>query len=955
MNKTGQELIDYLRTDHQRTARLQADTHSLLAAAVIIAVLILLFAADAFLILPTPVRGLLALGWLTLFPLAWRLRQRSLRAAFDPEQAAQRIEQRGQAHGDEIVNAVQLARSAPPGTSESLRQESVTQGTALARATVSSLPPDPAQRIKARRIALALGGLALLLALAQPKLIRDVGLRYLHPAGDHPPWSRLVFELNQQPLNVPLGYPVTLRIGITGPRLPDRAYILFPDESGAERIPLLRSGATSEDNQAGFSLHIPRADAAKLFYIDTPLGRSRRFLLNVSSQPVLERAIVRTTFPAYTGWAPREERVTTHQIKALRGSRVTLQLAANLPLAETPLTWHHADRHPDGNHVLLQPILDQPRRIAGTWTAVSSDSFEVLMAGADGQYAAVPFTASFIVDPDRPPEVRIDSPEPQIIAPEGWTVDLAVVATDDIGVARVEMNVELDGSFSVHEVPLPADRANPAVALPTFPLNLEELGAAPGSLIRYYATAFDNHPDPSQSADSAIGVIHVVSREDYDEFMRQQYRLEDWLEEINELLGTLLRLRDRKQDALQRLNDLLEQAEADPGQDWSDEIRSARAQLERFQEDIEGLAAALTDRAELDQLYDWEAPYKEWLRETAAALEAQHQAAGDVRQTLTPESMAGGELALAMERFALLEAPFGGLPDDHPDVTQDWQEMADTMRLLDAIQRLQSLIQEQRDLADRMGDARQRPADDPATHEILRRLGTTQEALQQELGHVQEAIRQAADAVETGQPDLAMQARQLSQAIDTLAIKADQQQAASAAQLANARRAARHADQAATKLESLIGQCNRASQGAGECLASLLNMVPPGLAPSIEDALRAALSAQPGLSLGRVGLQGAGSGGLMSTVGMVGPQYPIRGQSVSLRAASRQGRGGSGGPGGLGTARPEAETIELELPENSFHHAPAVRTIPLRYRRHAAAYFERLHRDENPDVEGERP
>jgi hypothetical protein len=67
---------------------------------------------------------------------------------------------------------------------------------------------------------------------------------------------------------------------------------------------------------------------------------------------------------------------------------------------------------------------------------------------------------------------------------------------------------------------------------------------------------------------------------------------------------------------------------------------------------------------------------------------------------------------------------------------------------------------------------------------------------------------------------------------------------------------------------------------------------------------------------------------------------------MSMRGATGRGQGDADGaglndPGGAG-----AEFVEPTLSPDTFPHAPELGTVPLRYRRQAAAYFDRLRQDE---------
>ncbi len=534
-----------------------------------------------------------------------------------------------------------------------------------------------------------------------------------------------------------------------------------------------------------------------------------------------------------------------------------------------------------------------------------------------------------------------------MVAPEGWTVDLSILAEDDVRVARLDVSLLVSDKVGVRPVALSAERANPRRADAAYSLDLAAIGAVAGDRVRYFATAVDNHPSPPQSADSETGTIQVISREAYDEMMRQHYSMEDWLEEVSETLGTLHRLRDEKAAVLDQLKELRARAEADPAADLSREHEAAQKRLARLREDFDAFTGALLQRADLDSLYDWEAPYKDWLRETASDMREQQAAAAEVAKTLSPDTHPA--LGDAMNTWAFLIDPFGDLPADPMDLEEDWEEMMESLRMVEQVTRLQQLIEAQQDLAGRLAAVRERP-DSPETQEMLRRLSLAQSELREELGSIQKGLRDSADALGEDQADLARQGRQLADALDRLKVSEDQAEAAKQAGAARADPAEAAARRAADSLASLAGDCAAQCEAGGQCLASLLGLTPPTLHPAMEAAMRAALTARPGLSLGKMGRQGAGSGGMMSTVGMIGPQYPVRGQSVSLRGANRPGRGeDGGGASGTDSASGQAQGIHPdELPESA-PRAPGLLTIPQRYRRQAAAYFDRLVRDESEE------
>lgn len=948
MIPTDSPLCATLRQDHTCRARLHAGTCSLALLAAALLLLPLLFAAEALLIFPPALRAALGLLWIALLPAALLWRARLRKQTFHPEASALALQTRGALQEDELLVALDLEKGGRPGTSEALRKASVARAETLAAALTAANPPDPRPLRLARRVTLAAVALPALLALLFPAVPAHVLPRFLQPWADHPPYTRLTFSVQQTPEPVAAHQDAQVRVRIEGPGLPDLAELVFPDlPEGPQRLRMLRETAAEDDPAATFALRLPRVAESASFYIDTPRGRSRRYPLTVSFQPQLQAAWLRITPPAYTGWPTRETRVTSPTLTALAGSEVTLLLDANLPLDTSRLDWDHPPRHADPGPLPMPPLSEPSTRATVTWTATVEDHLQAWLISAQGETAAVPFSATFQPLADQPPEIHITAPEAVAVVPEDWTVDLAIVATDDIGIGRIDVTLRTADSHIVQPVTLPENRQNPARTEVVHSLDLQSLGARAGDRIRYFATAWDNHPHPPQSADSPVGTLQVISRQEYDDFMRQQYRIEDWLEEVAEILSMLHRLGDEKNSILAQLESLEQQAADQPNADLSREFQSARARLDRHREDTAALTRALEDRAAFDQLYDWETPYRDWLKETAQQLQKQQSAAQQLSEHLTPDRDPADRHG-ARESWAELTDPFQSLPPDPGEVGDQWEQALEAMRMLEAAQRLQQLIEAQQDLADRLAATRGLP-DSPERQERLRRLAEAQHHLQEELNHIQQALREAADGLQESQPDLAEEGRQLAQTLDTLQVGADQARANREALAADPQAATAAAQRAADSLASLAGACEAQCDAAGQCLSSLLNLTPPGLHPAMQQAMMDALTARPGISLGQTGRQGAGSGGQMSTVGMIGPQYPLRGQSVSLRSASASRRGGEGQGTEGGTQPPEtAQELQPDTPPEASHRAPALQTIPPRYRPHAAAYFDRLTRDESP-------
>ena len=68
-----------------------------------------------------------------------------------------------------------------------------------------------------------------------------------------------------------------------------------------------------------FVLPIERAEKSRDFYIDTPKGRSERFLFSVMAVPSFEKAEIRFQFPKYTGWASTAQELDGREFARSKG------------------------------------------------------------------------------------------------------------------------------------------------------------------------------------------------------------------------------------------------------------------------------------------------------------------------------------------------------------------------------------------------------------------------------------------------------------------------------------------------------------------------------------------------------------------------------------------------------------------------------------------------------------
>ncbi|HEX7009573.1 MAG TPA: hypothetical protein VF184_06295, partial [Phycisphaeraceae bacterium] len=266
--------------------------------------------------------------------------------------------------------------------------------------------------------------------------------------------------------------------------------------------------------------------------------------------PLFEKTLVLYDYPDYTGWPDAQEPLRDAGLRTLVGTRITLTIISNVPLRSGTLT---IEPQADSPHapastapIHLTPTPDDPRSIQGSFVLNTSGSFSIHLTGVDGTPSEQPLQGRLVAIPDQPPQVAITYPARYALVPEGWVVDVHVEATDDIGLSRVILHQSIDGKASLG-TSLPRDAANPRRLRAVHRLDLNYLNARAGDVIRYFATAYDNHPPPAQSADSDVHLIRVITMEEYFRLAQQRQLSNDLTAQAQRLANLIQQQRSLAQ------------------------------------------------------------------------------------------------------------------------------------------------------------------------------------------------------------------------------------------------------------------------------------------------------------------------------------------------------------------------------------------------------------------------
>lgn len=901
---------------------------------------------------------------------------------YEPRRAAVLVEQRLGVAGSALINAVDFSAGDYAMQSPGLVKATIANGELVA----GKLDPGKvADTTPLRRALRNLGLVALVLIItyvAAPGVFHAGLPRYLSPTASHPPFTLLEFEVAVEPDRVLYGHDATIQVTVQGPNPPSQATVVFVDDNDRpeQRAPLSRASVSSSaardadagaSQQAKFQLALRQVEQSRRFYIDTPGGRSRIYDLAVYPVPQFESAAARYVYPAYTNWPSEDRALDSAGIRVLAGTTATLTITSNVPLGGGEVVVQPAGDPTTELRYELTPHSDEPKLASVAVPITVDGSYEIHLRATDGTPSNQPLTGSITAVPDGKPRVRINEPPISIVVPENHVVEVQIGAQDDVGISRIELVRGING-WGPTRIDLPAEHPSqdPASAGATYAFDLAALGVVSGDVITYFATGWDNRGadyGDAQSADSRVHVIQVISLEEYLEYERTKYRIDDLHEEFDGFMEQLEELAELREQIMQEMQPLLDQLAE--GNELSPEdmerLEELQEMLEEFEQRATDLQEELEARAQMPELYEFEGEYLEQLRELAEQMGEQAERAAALREAA--EQMQGEPSD--RERRQQFQEESDNFSDDQgtPFHEQAMEEMKLTakqleqLRLADQIlaqmDRLKYVIEAQRELEQRLAAFENIEELDPAEQLRARELGEEQSALRRELSDTMRGLREAAEEAEELLPEMSASALEFVGKLEQLAVVRDMKDASQLAAAGQGRTAHTAADIAADKLESLME----------EAPPSLTGMAPPpGMEMQIDGRLRltpeqlqemmqqmAQARGIPGMGQPGNGPPGAQPGNQMGGQGMGrggGSRAPmaVRGPNARPDQNGREGRrnGRMEQAEGSTQLEPGSESIDTGDTEARETSGAYITGVPQEYRDDAEAYFRRL-ADEN--------
>ncbi|HWQ93075.1 MAG TPA: hypothetical protein VN673_15480 [Clostridia bacterium] len=878
----------------------------------------MLIIADALMDLSEPLR--LVAPWALVVTVAiagfvvWSLwgRPRERRLALQ-------LEKSNPALGNSIINAVDLSHVQGQGAiQEYLLLETLRRGEEAAKQ--AAVWPMIRQSVRFASIFTGAAFAAwLLFMLLAGDVLRAVTPRFADPRGDHPPYSKLRFDVSPGRTNILFGSSIEVRATVAGGK-PAAGKLWLMAKSGTND---LRAIMFLSPDQSFFQSLANLREPTE-YYVTDGKARSHRFRADIRYTPQITLVELTSTFPAYTGIATRTAKLAEDPQSLPVDTRLDFRVFSNRPLKEGELTLTPVLGGKEQKLVLHAP--PNQNYATGSFSLAEPLIFSIKVTDQLGLQSVDPRQGRVNISPDQRPRLFVLEPGRDAVATPDFRVPVRVEATDDYGISRV---IWLRSHNRSKERPLQMKLELQAGAKKVQGLgdfDLAKLGTRPGDLIEYYFEASDNDPKGPNMAFSRLYRLEVISKEQYDMILKQAAARKALFEPYFQLSSWLRRMSERARDL-----------------DKQTQSGSA-AQKEAAARDLELLAKDLANfEQELGKLlgqavlFDVEQAFRD-------TLVTQHTQIQALRKNFESSLKQGQSAAAASDANCELAEMSDSQQDNIATPAREIAVVAQIMAGANSFVRLaqqQALLAR---MAQRFSDRQEgfSRSEQMALQELGFQQGGVREGLRKLLDSLPALLEQLPD-----EPDYNAFRKQVENfivAVEKAGIESDMQHGSSLFAKPNGKEAFAAAQTAAQKMDALIARCNQMGDQGVMCLK---------FQPAIQNAMGSTLQQ----ILGALGAaSGSGEGGqdgyglYNDDVALYGPHAELAGQQSARQRDTLAG------------TQPHAESIHGSGQDRTLREAPSparvrLRTdarFPMRYRDIVGEYFKSIAESESASDGGSK-
>jgi hypothetical protein len=716
-------------------------------------------------------------------------------------------------------------------------------------------------------------------------------MRFVHPSGDHPPFSLTRLAVMPEGAVVDYGKDLTINVTATG-ELPEEVWLVVKDpQSGVENQVSMFSGG--DPNLFHQTIEDIRSDMVYCARIEG--SRSKYYPISLSNIPRIEMVEALYRYPTYSRLAERSTVLNPQdsELKGYKGTEVTLSIQSNRPLGGGVL------RAGEETYA-CKPVSEHMVQVVFPLSA--SEPFTVSVTDTQGNVSTDPFAGTITLVPDGRPAVAIVSPGMQALAIPTAQIPIVVKAQDDLGIQGVSLFCSHNESDDTHCDLYDVNETQTYVQV-VQTLDLADLGVYPGDTINYYATATDAWPTAPQTVASEPYTIQIISEEEYTAMQQQEMTAKDLRHKYETILGQIDALIKDQQDLHDQIESLEQQLETAADPNAAAAVREQLATLADQQDQLthktEEMAAKLQSESETPPVFDIEEDYKKALAQIAdqARKAAEHmaQSASSMKEGAKTPGQSSSAMAQAGQSQEKALEELGEQTQAMRDtVRQANNEIEQLMQIMADVEIFKQIYMAQKHLARQVKSFSDTEAHDFDSKIRLKEMAERQAAIKDTLELLVRDLPIHGEAIKQDYPKVTADAQKIADEITERKIPEIMAAGASFLNQGDGIQAYPQVNEALKQLEAMISLCESAGGSACkqcEFRLQIKMMLNPG---STMNQLSKGLNPGMGMGMGTVGALGRGSsgfGGGQSQIAMFGNDTFGKNQMTdSLMAASSGSR-----------------------------------------------------------------
>ncbi len=268
----------------------------------------------------------------------------------------------------------------------------------------------------------------------------------------------------------------------------------------------------------------------------------------VSNEPLVSDIRITLEYPKHTGRASTVLPSSTGDFRALPGTVVSLETTALVPVREARIVFEGgagarlaAEGEQANNTVevddLVMEIGPDGTSLSARFPVIRGGEYRFMIDPPTGERRVEELARKIEIDPDQVPQVQLYTPGDEIDVASLKRIELAYIAEDDYGIAKVELVWEDRGKPARKELPLSEDASRRAQS--KFLWDLADVSLEPGVQVSYHLEVTDNDAvlGPNVGRSKSFRLRVFSPREKHEQLIARQREL---FEKMLQSLGARL-------------------------------------------------------------------------------------------------------------------------------------------------------------------------------------------------------------------------------------------------------------------------------------------------------------------------------------------------------------------------------------------------------------------------------